>query len=298
MDRLYNSLDAAVADRFGPGVRIESAAYVSGGDINEARCLSLSDGTEVFVKTNTQANAPFFTAEAAGLRAIASTGAISTPALLACGVDRRRGISFLMLEMVRSGRRASDFWEVFGRELAALHRADTGAFVPAGRFGFPEDNFIGASPQRNDSRETWVDFFRDCRLIPQMEMAGRYFDSSHRADFRRLLDRLPDLLPEPKAPSLLHGDLWSGNFITGTDGRAWLIDPAVYVGHAEADLAMTELFGGFSASFYAAYRELSPLDPGYRERRDLYNLYHLLNHLNLFGAGYLSSVMEIVRRYG
>ena len=143
-----------------------------------------------------------------------------------------------------------------------------------------------------------MDFFRDCRLIPQMEMAGRYFDSSHRADFRRLLDRLPDLLPEPKAPSLLHGDLWSGNFITGTDGRAWLIDPAVYVGHAEADLAMTELFGGFSDRFYAAYREVSPLDPGYRERRDLYNLYHLLNHLNLFGAGYLSSVMEIVRRYG
>ena len=104
-------------------------------------------------------------------------------------------------------------------------------------------------------------------------------------------------LVEPEKPSLVHGDLWSGNFITGSDGQAWLIDPAVYVGHAEADLAMTELFGGFHPRFYAAYREVNPLQPGYEQRRDLYNLYHLLNHLNLFGRGYLSSVLRILSRY-
>ena len=113
----------------------------------------------------------------------------------------------------------------------------------------------------------------------------------------RLLDRLEDFLVEPAHPFLLHGDLWSGNYITGNDGQAWLIDPAVYVGHAEADLAMTELFGGFAPAFYSAYGQVNPLQPGYEQRRDLYNLYHLLNHLNLFGGGYLSAVLRILNRY-
>lgn len=288
----YPSLKAALTGCFGSGVVVTRSERLSGGDINDARCLKLSSGEELFVKSNTSANRAFFEAEEQGLRAIAATDTIGTPRVLARGVDG--DTSFLMLEMVRGGPRNSRFWERFGQQLSALHSADTSGLVPG--FGFPADNFIGAAPQHNSPRERWVDFFRVCRLTPQLAMARHWFDARTLERFERLLSRLEILLPEPEAPSLLHGDLWSGNFLVGPDGLAWLIDPAAYVGHAEADLAMSELFGGFSPTFYAAYREANPLEPGYRERRDLYNLYHLLNHLNLFGGGYLGAVLETLRR--
>lgn len=292
---VYPSLACAVAACRGAGVTIRRRSPVSGGDINRAECLRLSDGSALFLKSNARANERFFAAEALGLTAIAATGAIGTPTVLGRGVDGER--AFLLMELVRSGRRAADYWERFGRELAALHRADTAALVPGGRFGFLEDNFIGATPQRNTPADSWVDFFRTRRLEPQIQLASRWFDRPSSRSLLRLLDHLDERLPEPSQPALLHGDLWSGNFLTGADGRAWLIDPAAYVGHPEADLAMTELFGGFSAPFYRAYQEAAALEPGYPERRDLYNLYHLLNHLNLFGGGYLSSVLRTVERY-
>ena len=145
---------------------------------------------------------------------------------------------------------------------------------------------------------SWISFFRDCRLVPQFRDAMHWFDDAARKQIAYLLDHLDVYLEEPEHPSLLHGDLWSGNFITGSDGNAWLIDPAAYVGHAEADLAMTELFGGFSQRFYDAYREVHPIHPGYGHRRELYNLYHLLNHLNLFGGSYLPSVNRVLRDFG
>ena len=292
---IYDSLGAAVAGCFGPEVRIERRDDMGGGDINDACCLRLSSGERVFLKSNTAANFAFFEAEAAGLEAIADTRTIGTPALLCMGVGKSG--AFLMMELV-SGAKIAGFWEDFGRSLARMHLADTAKFVPSGRFGFRQDNFIGAGPQENAPADRWIDFFRQRRLEPQFRRAERYFDGGTVRQFSRLLDRLEDRLIEPKAPSLLHGDLWSGNYLTGQDGKAWLIDPAVYVGHAEADLAMTELFGGFPAAFYGAYRQVNPLEPGYADRRDLYNLYHLLNHLNLFGPGYLSSVLRIIARYG
>ena len=149
----------------------------------------------------------------------------------------------------------------------------------------------------NTAYDSWIDFFRECRLKPQFESAAPYFDQSDQKKISRILERADRILIEPEHPSLLHGDLWSGNVIAGNDGRAWLIDPAVYVGHAEADIAMTELFGGFSPSFYGAYCEAAPMQPGYHRRRNLYNLYHLLNHLNLFGQAYLSSVKHIINEY-
>lgn len=296
-DVSYHSLEEAVAVCFGEGVSIREVSFVGGGDINEARCLKLSSGEEVFVKSNTAANHRFFEAEEQGLRAIAATCTIPTPHLLCRGVDAEKNSSFLMLEMIRSGRMAADFWEHFARSLAAMHRADTQGFVEGGRFGFAGDNYIGASVQHNTPRDSWIDFFRQCRLEPQVKIAQGYFDAALLRGILRLLDRLDELLIEPEHPSLIHGDLWSGNFMVGADGQALLIDPAAYVGHAEADLAMTQLFGGFDAAFYVAYREAAPLEPGYEDRRDLYNLYHLLNHLNLFGGGYLGAVAEIVRRY-
>ena len=164
-------------------------------------------------------------------------------------------------------------------------------------FGWKSDNYIGAGKQKNTQNSKWIPFFRDCRLAPQFKSAQHYFDSVDRKHIARLLDHLDEYLSEPQHPSLLHGDLWSGNFITGPDGKAWLIDPAVYVGHAEADLAMTKLFGGFNSRFYGAYNEVNRIDKSYHDRRDLYNLYHLLNHLNLFGVGYLSEVKRILMRY-
>ena len=272
------------------GAPLRSTTPVSGGDINDAYKLTLTDGRQVFMKANRSADLSVFQAEAEGLEAIRATDTIGVPQVIAVGKDQQYG-AFLLLEWVEAVPNDPDFWESFGRNLARMHQA------PTSRFGWGKDNYIGASPQINTQHDSWIAFYRDCRLSPQFERAQRYFDPSMRKRITRLLDHLEDHLVEPPHPSLLHGDLWSGNFITGNDGQAWLIDPAVYVGHAEADLAMTELFGGFAPAFYSAYREVNPLQPGYEQRRDLYNLYHLLNHLNLFGRGYLSSVLKILNRY-
>ncbi len=292
-----NSLAAAVASLYGEDVRVIAKEPVYGGDINRAYRLLLSDGTYLFMKSNPSMGLPFFRAEAEGLGALARTGAIGTPTPLAIGTEGPGGEAFLLLEHLSAGPRIHGYWEVFGRELAAMHRSGTADLTPGGRFGFPADNYIGATVQKNDPRDSWVSFFRDCRLLPQIGLAGHYLDAGTRRRFDRLLDRLDEYLPEPAFPSLLHGDLWSGNAICGPDGKAWILDPAAYVGHFEAELAMTELFGGFPAAFYGAYAEVNPIDGGYRDRRDLYNLYHLLNHLNLFGASYLGAVQDILYRY-
>ena len=290
--KTYPSLDQAVEDLFQSEVR--SAVSVPGGDINRAFRVDL-EGKAVFVKTNRRKNLSFFEAEAEGLAAIACTNAIRVPEVFAAGTDSRYG-SFLMMEW-SEGRKERDFFQNFGRNLASMHRADTTDFVRDGRFGFLHDNYIGSNRQTNSPADSWIDFFRDSRLSPQFRMADSWFDSQDRKAASRLMDHLGDYLPEPEFPSLLHGDLWNGNYLVGSDGSAWLIDPAAYVGCFEADIAMTELFGGFPRDFYAAYGEVNPLLPEYKERRDLYNLYHLLNHLNLFGGSYLSSVRSIIRRY-
>ena len=286
----YDSFKAALLETIGTGdVTIQP---VSGGDINCAYRLS-GNGQHVFMKANRERNIDFFIAEVAGLRAIAETRTIRVPEVLAIGRDDKYG-AFLLLEWSR-GTPSAEFFENFGHRLAEMHKAETGGIVKG--FGFSMDNYIGAGKQENTPKENWTEFFRDHRLAPQLRKADYWFDSTDRKRITRLLDNLGDYLPEPDFPSLLHGDLWSGNYITGNDGEAWLIDPAVYVGHAEADLAMTELFGGFPGRFYEAYNEVNRIDAGYKDRRALYNFYHLLNHLNLFGGWYLGEVKEILRRY-
>lgn len=301
----YTSLAGALVDLFGSSVAITQTDRLSGGDINKAYGLTLNTGDTIFMKANAKSNAAFFTAEAAGLQAIASTQAIGTPKILCTGTDDGEdvGYSFLLLGFIKSAGRRKDYWETFARELAAMHKADTRKLMMVEHvettctFGFTQDNFIGAGAQKNTPASKWIDFYRDCRLAPQFQRADSYFTAEDRAKITKLLDRLKDFLIEPEAPSLLHGDLWSGNVMCGPDGKAMLIDPATYVGHREADLAMTELFGGFPPEFYQAYREAAPLQPGYEERRDLYNLYQLLNHLNLFGPTYLDPVLSIVSEY-
>ena len=286
----YDSFKAALLETIGTGdVTIQP---VSGGDINCAYRLS-GNGQRVFMKANREKNIDFFIAEVVGLRAIAETRMIRVPEVLAIGRDDKYG-AFLLLEWSR-GTPSADFFENFGRRLAEMHKAETGGIIKG--FGFSMDNYIGAGKQENTPKENWTDFFRDHRLVPQLRKADYWFDSTDRKRITRLLDNLGDYLPEPDFPSLLHGDLWSGNYITGNDREAWLIDPAVYVGHAEADLAMTELFGGFPGQFYEAYNEVNRIDAEYKDRRDLYNFYHLLNHLNLFGGWYLGEVKDIIRRY-
>lgn len=294
----FTSLEEAVSVLFGNGAVITRTERIFGGDINEAYGLTLNDGHHIFMKTNIREDVSFFTVEAAGLDAIARTGTIGTPHILGCGTDAgRMGNSFLLLEFMDGKKRVSDYWETLGHQLAEMHRAKTADYVHGGKYGFVHDNYIGAGDQINTPHDSFVTFFRDCRLEPQFRRAIRYFDAADFKKITRLMDHMEDFLAEPEYPSLLHGDLWAGNIITGNDGRAWLIDPAVYVGHAEADIAMTELFGGFPAAFYNAYRESGILQPEYKQRRSLYNLYHLLNHLNLFGGSYLSSVKQVLEKY-
>lgn len=298
MTDYFDSLEDAIHSIAGSSAEIRSRSSVSGGDINESYCLILTNGDRLFMKSNASSDTTFFQAESDGLDAIASTHAAEVPKVLARGHEKSDGgYEFLLMEYLESKKPRSDYWVTLGYQLAQMHHADTSSFVKNGSFGFFENNFIGQNVQNNTPHEDWISFFRDCRLIPQARMAESYFDHTSRRKFLRLLDHLDDYFIEPEQPSLLHGDLWSGNIMPGNDGKAWLIDPAVSVGHAEADLAMTELFGGFPAEFYHAYEEASPLQDGYPDRRDLYNLYHLLNHTNLFGWSYFSSVERILNYY-
>lgn len=292
-----DSLQAALVALYGSDTAITDRQPVYGGDINRAYRLELSDGQTVFMKSNAPGRLSMFQTEAQGLALLRKPGAIGVPRPLALGTDTRLGISFLLMEYLPSAPKISGYWETFGRQLAALHMADCAGLAGEFPYGLSFDNYAGSTRQINTPREKWSDFYRDCRLAPQLKLAGVALDGRLRRKADRLLERLDEYLPEPERPSLLHGDLWSGNALCGPDGKAWILDPAVYVGHYEADLAMTELFGGFSPAFYAAYNEVYPIDRGYSDRRELYDLYHLLNHLNLFGESYYYPVARILERY-
>ncbi len=289
------SVSEAIEKICGAGVRVNSRRPVFGGDINHAYALELSDGTVIFMKANTRRKIGIFEGEAESLDFMRQTGAVRSPEALAIGTDG--DISFLLLEFIRSGPAGRHSSAEMGEDLARMHQADTSAFVSGGKFGALHDHLLGSGIQTNTPMDSWIDFFAECRLRPLFERTDHYFDSGTRRQITIFLGKLGNLLTEPEHPSLLHGDLWGGNYMIDDQGHPWLIDPASYVGHAEADLAMTELFGGFDSSFYDAYRSTAGLDPGYRDRRDIYNLYHLLKHLHLFGTGYLSSVMAVLRRY-
>jgi fructosamine-3-kinase len=249
-------------------------------------------GVDAFVKTASGEHAAMLGAEADGLRALASTRTVRVPQVLAAGVEGTT--TFLALE--RLALRGRGGGAALGRALAALHRVAPPCGPAGKRYGWSRDNWIGGTPQRNAWRDDWCAFLREQRLGPQLALAAK---NAHRGalqrDGERLLAALPSLLRgHSPAPSLLHGDLWSGNAATLSDGAPVVFDPAVYVGDREADLAMTELFGGFDREFYAAYRDAWPLDAGYELRRNLCNLYHVLNHLNLFGGGYLGQARGMI----
>ncbi len=268
------------------GARVLDVQPVTGGDINAAARLSLSDGRRVFVKHNDRAPAGMFEAEAAGLRWLGEPGVIGVAEVLAAGAD------WLALSWIEPGRATDQTWERLGRELAALHA------VGAPAFGGP-DGFIGTLPQAGGAEDDWACFYGEHRLRPQLRaMVDRGLGRGLAPRLDALLDTLPERVGAPEPPARLHGDLWGGNLVVASDGAPVLVDPAAFAGHREVDLAMMQLFGGFDARTFAAYEEVRPLAPGAAERVPLYQLYYLLVHVNLFGAGWVPRVDDCLRRLG
>jgi protein-ribulosamine 3-kinase len=274
---------------FGHDVQIQSATAIGGGCINTTSVLTLSNGERVFLKQNARPPQDFFSAEAKGLKYLSKAEQGPRIPQPLAWQD-----SFLVLEYLAESIPGPEFPIRFAQSLAQLHK------VSQSHFGLDHDNYIGSSPQKNILTVNGLDFFREQRLRSQQELARQSGKLSASTDKKldTLCDRLGDYLDvSGEKPALLHGDLWSGNYFADTDQMPCIFDPAVYFGLREADLAMTELFGRLPQKFYDAYHEAFPLNPGYSERKDLYNLYHLLNHLNLFGGSYLNSVEQVIQKY-
>lgn len=282
----WKSVAAAITRSSGRPFKVRSYEAVGGGCINQA--ARITDGELCyFIKLNRAERLAMFEAEAAGLAELHETCTLRVPLPVCVGVTGAD--SYLVTDDLMLGGRL-DGAEA-GRRLAALHQHTAQAF------GWHRDNSIGATPQHNPWTRDWVTFWREQRLGFQLALAAR---NGHARGITELGDDLKDilgvLLDHQPAPSLLHGDLWGGNIAGTQTGEPAIFDPAVYYGDREADLAMTELFGGFPNDFYAAYRESWPLSPGYATRKQLYNLYHVLNHLNLFGSGYLEQARSMMER--
>ncbi len=284
----WDEITATITRSTGAAFELARAAPIGGGDINQAFRLEGRNGARYFVKLNDAGQHAMFAAEQAGLRRLEASGAIRVPRSVACGVSGP--LAFLVLEYLDLGGTGDA--RRLGEQLAALHRAS------AAQFGFEFDNTIGSTPQPNGWMNEWIDFLRERRLGHQLLLTTT---NGHDGTLQHLGARLLESLPlffagYAPQPSLLHGDLWGGNYSYLGDGTPVIFDPAPYFGDREADLAMTELFGGFSPEFYQAYRSSWTLDPGYATRKTLYNLYHILNHANLFGGGYAQQAKGMMRK--
>jgi fructosamine-3-kinase len=273
------------------GERVVRASRLLGGDINDAYQIELEGGARWFVKSNPRAPAALFPAEARGLEWL-RVAALRIPEVRAVSTPDDP-IPYLVLELIEAGRPGRVFDEQLGRGLAALHRSG------APSFGLDHDNFIGSLPQQNQASPAWAEFYGANRLEPQLKRAVSSGSASYamRRGFSQLFSRLPELVGPAEPPSRLHGDLWSGNLHVDSNGEPCLLDPAVYGGHREVDLAMMRLFGGFSERVFSAYEEVFPLAPGAEDRVALYQLYPLLVHVNLFGGSYGASVERALARY-
>ncbi|MCB0600385.1 MAG: fructosamine kinase family protein [Saprospiraceae bacterium] len=264
---------------------------LSGGSIHQVYLLQ-NDSEAFVLKLSTEKQGKsMLEAEVDGLQIIQSSGSIRVPEVYRQGESGQ--CSYILMEYIPSTRHLDrPFGIRFGQRLAELHRNS------ADLYGYSRSNFIGSLPQTNDYQATWVEFYIAERLQPQWKKAcdSGFFTASDQRQFDQFLKMLVARLPE-EHPSLLHGDLWSGNYLASISGEPVLIDPAVYYGHREVDLAMSLLFGGFPDSFYHSYRETYPLEHGWEERVPDYQLYYLLVHVNLFGGSYVSSCLEVINRY-
>lgn len=290
---LPDAVRSAVEDALrslGAPARIVHATPVAGGCINNGLRVDVETGAAYFLKWNAEAPLGMFDREADGLGALAAAGTLRVPAALSWG-DGDDGAAWLLLEHVPQVPAARDTDRRLGIGLAHLH-----ARAGHAKFGWAHDNWIGSLPQRNDESGSWGAFWRDRRLAPQLELARRHGHVRERA-FDRLLEVVPAALGDVTSPGLVHGDLWSGNVFATAGGEPVVVDPAVYAGHGEVDLAMSELFGGFGPGFYDAYDDALGIPAAYRAyRRDLYQLYYLLVHVNLFGASYAAPSLRAAER--
>ena len=275
-----------ISETLGTPFQPKAPSTIGGGCISHA--VRLSDGrNSFFVKINGASLHYMFEAEAAGLEELAATKTIRVPKPVCHGTTN--GQSYLVLEFIQTGTQGDA--RTAGQQLASLHRHYGECF------GWKIDNTIGSTPQPNPPTDNWIQFWRMHRLGFQLELAAENgYQGQIQSRGELLLELFPALIDHNPQPSLLHGDLWGGNIAYDSDGGPLIFDPAVYYGDREAEIAMTELFGGFSSGFYAAYQDSWPLDPGYSERKGLYNLYHILNHLNMFGGGYDSQALGMINR--
>jgi len=280
LDHLSNFIDS----------KINKIQSVSRGGISAAYLLQTANN-KYFLKVNSKLWAlDMFKVEAQGLTAISNTNTIATPKVMAFDIFENE--SFLLMEFVESKRATSKDMELFGKQLAQFHQ------VSSDIFGFDDDNFIGSLHQSNKIHKAWNDFYIEERLIPQLELAkskGLLTDSEI-PDIELMKTTCLPYFKDVKA-SLLHGDLWGGNYLISSKGTPYLIDPATYYGHNEVDIAMSNLFGGFGQSFYDSYHKIIPQDESTENRIELYQLYYLLVHLNLFGSSYYSSVKVLLTKY-
>jgi fructosamine-3-kinase len=289
-DEQFSFFESVLFSVLGHPVEVIETQFLAGGDINTAAQVFSSEGI-FFIKWNhADQIADMFEVEAKGLDLLRQTDTMTIPDVIGCG--RHQDKSYLVLSYIDSGKIGDTYWETLGQSLAEIHS------YTQPQFGLPFNNYIGSLPQNNQPTTNGLTFFFEQRLLPQAGMAfyNELLSKPVYESLLRLRDRLPDLLPAER-PALLHGDLWSGNVMITEAGQPALIDPAVYYGFREADLAHTRLFGGFDSRFYDAYNEAFPLFAGFDERIPIYNLYPLLVHVNLFGSGYVSGVERILKPF-
>ncbi|MEM9543460.1 MAG: fructosamine kinase family protein [Cyanobacteria bacterium P01_E01_bin.42] len=284
---MWKEIAAKISETEGKPFEITSHRSVGGGCINQG--YFVSNGTlSYFVKVNRANEIEMFEAESLGLQQMHATQTIRIPQPLACGIAG--DYSFIVMEWLEFGRGDSRVWELMGQHLAKLHQAEG-----SDRFGWDRNNTIGSTPQINPWRDNWSEFFAEERIGFQLRLAKRR--GGNFPDTGKVVARVKELLSDRiPQPSLVHGDLWSGNAACTVEGEPVILDPATYWGDREVDLAMTELFGGFPAAFYRGYNQTWQLDRNYETRKPLYNLYHVLNHFNLFGGGYESQASSTIAR--
>lgn len=269
---------------------ISNVSSIEGGDINQTFVLGTSKG-KFFLKLNSALfGHDFFEKEARGLATLANSGALKVPRPLFDGKFNQQ--IYLVMEYLEKGIPDPDFWTVFGHAMARLHQNS------AAEFGLEYKNFIGKLHQQNNQCSSFAEFYANQRIMPLVNKAfsQKMLQTEDVSNAEKLCLKLTNLIPEEK-PSLLHGDLWKGNFMAISGGQAAIFDPAVYYGHREMDIAMTYLFEGFDKDFYLSYQDVFPLQPGYKERRQIFQLYPLLVHLLLFGGSYHQSVKGILQKF-
>ncbi|MGB3774081.1 MAG: fructosamine kinase family protein [Leeuwenhoekiella sp.] len=266
--------------------KVVAHSPLSGGDINEVYLLKTNIGKYVVKVNNDKLYPNMFKKEAAGLKALRKPKVIDIPKVITYGSFKN--MSYLLIDFKTNGTKIDQFWEVFGHQLAKLHR------VSSTQFGLSEDNYIGSLPQYNGTEQNAVDFYINQRLEPQFKLASENGYSFSKIDL--FYTKISHLIPQEPA-SLIHGDLWSGNFLVNQDGLPCLIDPATAYASREIDIALMHLFGGFDRRLFDAYNDEFPLAEGWRDRIELFQLYHVLVHVNLFGGGYFNQAKAIVKKY-